>query len=88
MNPQSDPDTRGTGQHARFLKDATLGIVTRAKAIKSDVSSLVQAEHKRRLADDRKNIPPTVRTKLGQKDVEIVAVLAARSKNVEGPSEG
>lgn len=67
-----------TGQHARFMKDVTLEIDTNTKAVKSDVSGLVEAEHKRRLDNDRKKILATIRAKLGQKDVEIAGVLATQ----------
>ncbi|GFF37990.1 hypothetical protein IFM61606_02152 [Aspergillus udagawae] len=73
-----------TGQHVRFMKAATLEIDTNTKAIKSDVSGLVEAEHKRTLDDNRKQILSTIKTNLGQKDEKIAAVLGARDTMWEG----
>jgi hypothetical protein len=67
-----------TGQHVRFMKATTLEIDANTKVIKGDVSGLVQAEHKRILDDNQKRILSTIKTKLGQKDDKIAAVLEAR----------
>jgi Cdc6-like AAA superfamily ATPase len=73
-----------TGQHVRFMKDTMLVMDTNTKAIKSDISGLVQAEHKRTLDDSQKQILSTIKTKLGQKDDKIAAVLKARDAMWEG----
>jgi predicted ATPase len=73
-----------TGQHVRFMKATTLEIDTNTKAIKNDVSGLVEAEHKRTLDDNRKQILSTIKTNLGQKDEKIAAVLGARDTMWEG----
>ncbi|PKX89971.1 uncharacterized protein P174DRAFT_454144 [Aspergillus novofumigatus IBT 16806] len=73
-----------TGQHVKFMKATTLDIDTNTKAIKSDVSGLVEAENKRTLDDNRKQILSTIKTTLGQKDDKIAAVLEARDTLWEG----
>ncbi|KAF4170656.1 hypothetical protein CNMCM8694_004505 [Aspergillus lentulus] len=73
-----------TGQHIRFMKATTLDIDTNTKAIKSDVSGLVEAENKRTLDDNRKQILSTIKATLGQKDDKIAAVLEARDTLCEG----
>ncbi|KAL2829491.1 hypothetical protein BDW59DRAFT_159079 [Aspergillus cavernicola] len=67
-----------TGQYVKFIKTATVEIDTNTKAIKSDVSGLVEAEHKRTLDDTRKQSLSSIKAKLGQKDEKIAAVLEAR----------
>lgn len=73
-----------TGQHVRFLKDTTLDIHTDTNAIKSDVSGLVEAEHKRTLIEDRQHVLRTIKTQLGQRDDKITAVLEARDTMWKG----
>lgn len=67
-----------TGQYVKYIKTATVEIDTNTKAIKSDVSGLVEAEHKRTLDDTRKRNLSSIKVKLGQKDEKIAAVLEAR----------
>ncbi|EAW19769.1 uncharacterized protein NFIA_093890 [Aspergillus fischeri NRRL 181] len=73
-----------TGQHVKFMKATTLDIDANTKAIKSDVSGLVEAENKRALDDNRKQILSTIKNTLGQKDDRIAAVLEARDTLWEG----
>ncbi|KAJ5583262.1 hypothetical protein N7535_001882 [Penicillium sp. DV-2018c] len=69
-----------TGQHVRFMKATTIEVNANTKAIKSDVSGLVEAEHKRKADDERKKILATIRAKLGQKEDEIAAMLDTRDR--------
>jgi tetratricopeptide (TPR) repeat protein len=73
-----------TGQHVKVMKATTLDIDTNTKAIKSDVSGLVEAENKRTVDDNRKQILSTIKTTLGQKDDKIAAVLETRDTLWEG----
>ncbi|KAL2866508.1 uncharacterized protein BJX67DRAFT_129640 [Aspergillus lucknowensis] len=68
-----------TGQHTRFLKTATVEIDANTRAIKSDVSGLVEAEHKRTLDDKRKQSLSTIQSRLDQKGDKIAAALEARN---------
>ncbi|KAH3001006.1 hypothetical protein KXW60_008138, partial [Aspergillus fumigatus] len=45
-----------TGQDVKFMRTTTLDIAANTKAIKSDVSGLVEAENKRTLDNNRKQI--------------------------------
>ncbi|KAL5332597.1 hypothetical protein BJX70DRAFT_407212 [Aspergillus crustosus] len=73
-----------TGQHVRLLRTTTVEIDANTKAIKSDVSGLVEAEHKRSVDDNRKQNLTTIKTKLDQKGEKIAAALEARDNMWKG----
>lgn len=73
-----------TGQHVRLLRTTTVEIDANTKAIKSDVSGLVEAEHKRSLDDNRKQSLSTIKSKLDQKGEKIAAALEARDNMWKG----
>ncbi|GES59542.1 eukaryotic translation initiation factor 3 subunit A [Aspergillus terreus] len=77
-----------TGQDVRFMRNTTLKVDTNTRAIKSDVSGLVEAELKRKVDTEREHILATIRAKLGQKDVEVAAVLEARDTMWKGSMKG
>jgi DNA replication protein DnaC len=60
-----------TKQYARFIKTTIVEIETNTKAIKTDVSSLVEANQKRSLDETYKGHLATIKKKLGLKDEQV-----------------
>lgn len=73
-----------TGLHVKLIKATTLEIDTNTKAIKGDVSGLVEAENKRTLDGNRKRILSMIRTKLGLQDDTAAAIIGARESMWKG----
>ncbi|KAL4738252.1 hypothetical protein BDV11DRAFT_171176 [Aspergillus similis] len=69
-----------TSQGVAFIKSSVTEIDTTTRGIKTDVTGLVEAEHKRGLNDARKKSLKTIREKLAQKEEETAQVLDARDK--------
>lgn len=69
-----------TNQGVAFIKSSVTEIDTTTKGIKTDVSGLVEAEHKRGLNDARKKSLKTIRENLAQKEEETANVMDARDK--------
>ncbi|KAL4745639.1 hypothetical protein BDW72DRAFT_198463 [Aspergillus terricola var. indicus] len=69
-----------TNQGVAFIKSSVTEIDTATKGIKTDVSGLVEAEHKRGLNDARKRSLKTIREKLAQEEEETANVIDARDK--------
>ncbi|PLN80582.1 hypothetical protein BDW42DRAFT_201246 [Aspergillus taichungensis] len=72
-----------TGLHVKFIKATTLEIDINTKAIKGDVSGLVEAENKRTLDGNRTRILSMIKTKLGLQD-DTAAVIEARERMWKG----
>lgn len=73
-----------TGLHVKFIKATTLEIDTNTKAIKGDVTGLVEAENKRTLEGNRKRILGIIKTKLGLQDDTAAAIIEARDRMWKG----
>ncbi|KAL4816105.1 hypothetical protein BDW67DRAFT_59319 [Aspergillus spinulosporus] len=69
-----------TNQGVAFIKSSVTEIDTTTKGIKTDVSGLVEAEHKRGLNDARKKSLKIIREKLAQKEEDIANIIDARDK--------
>ncbi|KAL4924278.1 tetratricopeptide repeat protein [Aspergillus undulatus] len=67
-----------TNQSVTFIQTSVTEIDSTTKGIKTDVSGLVEAEHKRGQNDARKKNLETIKEKLGQKDEDIANVIEAR----------
>jgi hypothetical protein len=67
-----------TKQYVAFIKTTTVEIGMDAKAIKTDVSTLVETDQKRTLDETRKKHLTTIKTKLGLKDDQIGRVIDER----------
>ncbi|KAL2811754.1 hypothetical protein BJX63DRAFT_422150 [Aspergillus granulosus] len=67
-----------TNQGVAFIKTSVTEIDTTTKGIKTDVTGLVEAEHKRGLNDARKKNLDTIKEKLGQKEEDVANVVDAR----------
>ncbi|KAL2826549.1 hypothetical protein BJY01DRAFT_229673 [Aspergillus pseudoustus] len=67
-----------THQGVAFIKTSVTEIDTTTKGIKTDVTGLVEAEHKRGLDDARKKNMDSIKDKLGQKEEDVANVVDAR----------
>ncbi|KAI9375186.1 hypothetical protein BJX61DRAFT_192231 [Aspergillus egyptiacus] len=67
-----------TNQGMAFIKTSVNEIDTATKGIKTDVTGLVEAEHKRGMNDARKKNLNTIREKLAQKEEEVANVTDTR----------
>ncbi|CRG88372.1 Eukaryotic translation initiation factor 3 subunit A [Talaromyces islandicus] len=67
-----------TKQYVAFIKTTTVEIESNTKAIKTDVSSLVETDQKRTLDETRKKQLTTIKAKLGIKDDQIGRVMDER----------
>ncbi|KAH8696577.1 hypothetical protein BGW36DRAFT_381275 [Talaromyces proteolyticus] len=63
-----------TKEYVNYIKTTTVEIETSTKAIKTDVSSLVEADQKRGLDETRKQHLTSIRTKLGISDEQLANV--------------